>query len=274
MHSTPIWDPDQYLKHAGHRTRPFLDLLAHIPELPSGSGGPARIADLGCGPGNVTTLLTGRWPAARITGFDNSPEMLDRARDQYAGPTPGGGTLDFQAADATHWAPAEPYDLIVSNAALQWMPGHPDSFATWTGALAPGGTFAFQVPSNFTAPSHTLLAALCDSERWRDRLADRTRPAGNVLEPADYFARLTALGCETDIWETTYLQLLTGEDAVLDWVRGTALRPVLTALDDDEKAREEFTVQYRDLLHEAYPPGPGGTVFPFRRIFAIARRPH
>ncbi|MFJ2444015.1 trans-aconitate 2-methyltransferase [Streptomyces sp. NPDC087658] len=269
---TPVWDPTQYLRHAGHRTRPFLDLLARIPEPP---GGPAvRIADLGCGPGNVTALLADRWPAARITGLDNSPEMLERARIEYAGPTPGGGSLDFLPADAAHWTPdpAEPYGLIVSNAALQWVPDHADSFAGWIEALAPGGTFAFQVPGNFTAPSHTLLADLCATPRWRARLARPAHRAG-VLAPADYLARLTALGCAADVWETTYLQLLTGADPVLDWVKGTALRPVLTALADDPRAADAFTTEYRALLHAAYPPSPHGTVFPFRRVFAVAHKP-
>ncbi|AXG79711.1 trans-aconitate 2-methyltransferase [Streptomyces paludis] len=275
--TTPTWDPTQYLKHADHRSRPFRDLLARV-EDPA-TGGPPRIADLGCGPGNVTALLAERWPAARITGFDNSPEMLARATREYAGPTPGGGTLTFRTADAKDWPPAasdgEPYGLIVSNAALQWIPDHAAFFPRWIEALAPGGTFAFQVPGNFTAPSHTLLAELCASPPWRGRLGpgQGLRFPGGVLTPADYFTRLTDLGCATDVWETTYLQLLPGEDAVLDWVKGTALRPVLTALKGDEDAVRAFTAQYRALLRTAYPAGPHGTAYPFRRIFAVARKP-
>ncbi|MER5929635.1 trans-aconitate 2-methyltransferase [Streptomyces sp. NPDC002054] len=265
----PVWDPQQYLRHADHRARPFLDLLARIPELPTR---PARIADLGCGPGNVTALLADRWPEARITGFDLSPEMLHRADREYAGPTPGGGSLDFRRADLASWLPEESYDLIVSNAALQWVPGHPGSFASWINALRPGGTFAFQIPGNFTAPSHSLLAALCDTPRWRTRLAGHGARYTHLLEPGEYLARFTELGCTTDVWETTYHQLLTGPDPVLDWVKGTALRPVLTALGKDHEAVDAFLLQYRDLLRDAYPPGPRGTVFPFRRIFAIARR--
>ncbi|MEU8569616.1 trans-aconitate 2-methyltransferase [Streptomyces pathocidini] len=265
------WDPQQYLRHAGHRTRPFIDLLARIPELPNSSR-PARIADLGCGPGNVTALLADRWPDARITGFDNSPEMLAKAAE-LAGPTRGGGSLDFRTADAATWIPDEPYDLIVSNAALQWVPGHAESFPAWTEALTPGGTLAFQVPGNFVSPSHALLGELCDTPQWRDRLGRHGRLFVHILEPWEYLTRLTDLGCEAVAWETTYIQLLQGEDPVLDWVKGTALRPVLTALADDEPAQEEFLLQYRDLLRKAYPPGPHGTVFPFRRIFALARKP-
>lgn len=176
----PVWDPQQYLRHAGHRTRPFLDLLTRIPELPTT---PARIADLGCGPGNVTALLADRWPRARITGFDLSPEMLRRAAHDHAGPTPGGGHLDFAHADLADWHPEESYDLIVSNAALQWVPNHPGSFAAWITALRPGGTFAFQIPGNFTAPSHRMLADLCDTPRWRDRLATTARATSTSSNP-------------------------------------------------------------------------------------------
>lgn len=267
----PTWDPQQYLRHSAHRARPFLDLLARIPELPNGDR-PARIADIGCGPGNVTALLAERWPTAHITGYDLSPEMLARAEKEYAGPTPGGGLLDFRLADAAKWTPEEPYDLIVSNAALQWVPGHAESFAGWIDALTPGGTFAFQVPGNFTAHSHALLGELCETPRWSERLDSHGRRFVHILDPADYLVRLTDLGCETDAWETTYLQLLTGEDPVLDWVKGTALRPVLTELADDPAEAAQFLVQYGDMLRKAYPPGPHGTVFPFRRIFAVARR--
>ncbi|MGW6577025.1 trans-aconitate 2-methyltransferase [Streptomyces sp. NPDC054945] len=267
--SAPTWDPQQYLRHSGHRTRPFLDLLTRIPELPHG---PARIADLGCGPGNVTTLLAERWPEARITGFDLSPEMLQRATEEYAGPTPGGGSLDFRHGDLGTWLPEEPYDLIVSNAALQWVPGHPGSFGAWINGLRPGGTFAFQIPGNFTAPSHALLAQQCDTPRWRARLAGHGARYIHLLEPAEYLARFTELGCDADIWETTYHQLLQGPDPVLDWVKGTALRPVLTALGEDRDAVDAFLTEYRDRLRAAYPTGPRGTVFPFRRIFAVARK--
>ncbi|KJY17283.1 trans-aconitate methyltransferase [Streptomyces sp. WM6373] len=267
--SAPTWDPQQYLRHAGHRTRPFLDLLTRIPELPTR---PARIADLGCGPGNVTELLATRWPEAAITGFDLSPEMLKRATEQYAGPTAGGGSLDFRHGDIAGWLPEEPYDLIVSNAALQWVPGHPGSFGAWINGLRPGGTFAFQIPGNFTAPSHALLAEQCDTPRWRSRLAGHGARYIHLLEPAEYLARFTALGCAADVWETTYHQLLQGPDPVLDWVKGTALRPVLTALGDDREAVDAFLTEYRDRLRAAYPSGPRGTVFPFRRIFAVARK--
>jgi trans-aconitate 2-methyltransferase len=263
----PVWDPEQYRRHAGPRLRPLYDLLARVPDLPSPR---PRVADLGCGPGGPTALLAERWPAARITGYDLSEAMLAEAR-AYAGPTASGGSVDFVRADLAAWRPGLPHDLIVSNAALHWVPGHAARFPVWIGALRPGGVLAFQVPGNFTAPSHTLLDGLRASPRWRDRLgpgAGRTP----VLEPAEYAEALSGPGREADVWETTYVHVLTGEDPVLEWTEGTALRPVLTALDGDPAARDAFLAEYRDLLREAYPPGPHGTLFPFRRIFAVVRR--
>ncbi|GAA3489034.1 trans-aconitate 2-methyltransferase [Streptomyces cremeus] len=261
--SSPVWDPAQYLRHAGHRTRPFLDLLARI----APPRDPARIADLGCGAGNVTRLLADRWPNARVTGFDDSPQMLARAAEHAT------DRLTFARADATTWAPAPAsYDLIVSHALLQWVPGHTALIPAWLEGLTPTGTFAFQVPGNFDAPSHTILAELRESPRWRSRLSGVGDRSGAVETPARYLSLLTSLGCAADVWETTYLQLLPGEDPVLDWVKGTALRPVLTALADDPEAAAAFTASYAAALRAAYPPTPAGTVFPFRRIFAIGTR--
>lgn len=270
------WDPGQYERHRGHRGRALDDLLARVPPLP----GPApRIADLGCGPGRPSTVLARRWPDAQITGFDNSPAMLARAR-AHAGPTAGGGSLAFAAADLATWEPDPddpPYDLILSNAALQWVPGHAARFPAWlSGLSAPGGVLAFQVPGNYEAPSHRLMRELCESPRWRARLGGVLRHDEPVLSPAGYLAALAPFGCALDVWETTYLHVLPGRDPVLDWVMGTGLRPVLTALDEDREHpedredREAFLAEYRDALRAAYPPGPHGTVFPFRRVFVVA----
>ncbi|MCT2593033.1 methyltransferase domain-containing protein [Streptomyces sp. N2-109] len=270
--SAPVWDPQQYGHYAEDRGRPRRELLARVPALPaSASGGPGpRIADLGCGSGGPSAELAARWPAAHVTGYDNSATMLAEAR-AYEGPTAGGGTLDFAHADLATWRPppAETFDLIFSNAAFQWLPGHTAAFPGYMAALAPGGVFAFQVPGNFAAPSHTLLHALRDSPRWSARLG-REPERVPVPEPAGYFAALAPLGRTVDTWETTYTHVLTGEDPVLEWVKGTALRPVLTLLADDPEARDAFLAEYAAALREAYPPGPYGTLFPFRRIFAVA----
>lgn len=276
----PVWDPRQYGRYADHRARPRHELIARIPELPDPAPGSAlRIADLGCGPGGPTAELAARWPTARITGYDNSAAMLAEART-HAGPTAGGGTLDFAHADLATWrpTPGTPCHLLLSHAAFHWVlpaegegevPAHVRAFPEYVAALAPGGVLAFQVPGNFDAPSHTLLNALRTSPRWRSRLGTDPAPAP-VLDPAGYYAALAPLGCDVDTWETTYTHVLPGADPVLEWVKGTALRPVLTLLADDPGAREAFLAEYAAALREAYPPGLHGTLFPFRRVFAVA----
>ncbi|AZM46461.1 trans-aconitate 2-methyltransferase [Streptomyces sp. WAC 06738] len=264
--TSPSWDPQQYLRHEGPRTRPLADLLARVGELP---GRPPRIADIGCGTGNGTALLAARWPAAHVTGYDSSAAML-RTAAAHAGPTPGGGRIDFARADLADWTP-EPgaYDLILGNAVLQWVPDHWEHFPRWLAGLAPGGTFAFQVPGNYDAPSHALMRQLTRDPRWRERLRGVLRDQP-VLQPVAYLELLCDLGCAGDAWETTYTHLLHGPDPVLDWVKGTGLRPVLDALGADADA---FVTAYAALLRTAYPPGPHGTPFPFRRIFALGVTP-
>ncbi len=261
--TTPPWDPAQYLRFADERTRPMRDLLARVPAL---TGEPAPvIIDLGCGPGNSTAVLRERWPGARIIGIDNSAAMLALAR------TEGEPSADYLLADARDYdpAPAAP-DLIASNATLQWIDGHLPLLARWAGALRTGASLAIQVPGNFGSPSHTLLAELAGSPRWRNRLG-RTVGRAGVHEPAEYLTALAAQDCTVDVWETTYSTLLTGPDPVLEWVKGTALRPALAQLTDPQE-RQRFLTEYGTLLRDAYPAGPHGTVFPFRRIFAVATR--
>ncbi|WP_405011870.1 methyltransferase domain-containing protein [Kitasatospora sp. NBC_01539] len=255
------WDPQQYLRYADERTRPLRELVARMPALPAAP----VVLDIGCGPGNSTAVLRDRWPDAHLTGVDDSAAMLDTAR------TTGEPGAAYLLADARTWdpAPAAP-DAIVSNAALQWLPGHLALLPRWAAALRPGGVLALQVPGNFDAPSHTLLADLRRSPRWRDALGEDAVRAGSHA-PADYLHALLAADCAADVWETTYLTLLDGEDPVLEWVRGTALRPVLALLPDPAE-RAAFLAEYGALLREAYPAGPHGTLFPFRRVFAVARR--
>lgn len=254
------WDPEEYLRFAGERGRPFAELLSRV-----GATDPAYVVDLGCGPGNLTATLARRWPAATVEGLDSSPEMIERARGEMA----PGLAIAFSVADLRGWRPTRPVDLLVSNATLQWVPGHIDLLAGLVATLRPGGWFAFQVPGNFAEPSHTELAAVRASPRWRARLAAADVPTPGVADPDAYLERLAATGATVDVWETTYLQVLAGEDAVLRWMQGTGLRPVLSVLDDDERA--EFVADYGARLRAAYPRRPFGTVLPYRRIFAVAR---
>ncbi len=261
MSGAGAWDPVTYLHYAGERARPFADLLAQV-RHPS----PGLVVDLGCGEGALTAGLARRWPQARVRGVDSSPEMLAAAA-AHAEPD----RLTFEQGDVRDWRPDQPVDVLVTNAVLHWVPGHAGLLARWAALLAPGGELAVQVPGNFREPTHALLTELCRSPRWSARLSALGPQPDAVLEPAGYLDVLTAAGLEADVWETTYLHVLRGPDPVLNWVRGTVLRPVLGALDAEEA--EDLTKAYSAALLAAYPPRPDGTtVLPFRRIFAVGRR--
>ena len=254
------WDPGEYLRFGDERGRAFVDLVARV-----GAEDPHRVVDLGCGPGNLTRLLSQRWPDAHVEGVDSSPEMVDRARAEGEG-----GRLAFRVGDLRDWSPDEPVDVLLSNATLQWVPGHVDLLPRLVSAVRAGGWFAFQVPGNFGERSHTAIAELRAAPRWRERLDGTDIEQPSSEEPAVYLDRLVALGCRADVWETTYLQVLQGPDAVVRWISGTGLRPGLGALDARE--RDDFVAEYRALVAEAYPERPWGTVLPFRRVFAVAQR--
>ena len=254
------WDPGEYLQFGDERGRAFVDLVARVP-----AEAPRRVVDLGCGPGNLTRLLSRRWPDAAVEGVDSSREMVERA-------TSDGETdrLRFRVGDLRDWSPEEPVDVLLSNATLQWVPGHLDLLARLVSAVRPGGWLAFQVPGNFGERSHTAIAELRAAPRWRERLAGLEIEQPSSEDPAVYLSTLVGLGCTADVWETTYLQVLKGPEAVIRWISGTGLRPVLGALDDAERA--DFVAEYRALVAPAYPERSWGTVLPYRRIFAAARR--
>jgi len=259
------WDPAQYGLFSDHRRRPFGDLLARV-----GAVAPSVVVDLGCGPGPLTLGLADRWPQARIIGVDSSPHMLEQAR--AADPA---ARVEWIEADVASWQPPAGVDVIVTNATLQWVPGHLDLLPRWVDALVPGGWFAMQVPGNFAAPSHRLLREAAALSPRADELLPSLRHDAPVAEPATYTALLAGLGCDVDVWETTYQHVLDprGEQdcPVLEWTKGTALRPLLDLL-TDEGERADFLAVYAESLRQAYPRQSFGTVFPFRRIFAVARR--
>jgi trans-aconitate 2-methyltransferase len=260
--ATAAWDPVTYLRFAGERARPFVELLARV-----GAASPRTVVDLGCGEGALTASLAQRWPEARVTGIDSSDTMLAAAA-AHAVP----GRVAFSLGDVRTWRPDGPVDVLVSNAVLHWVPGHDRVIENWTSYLAPGGWLAVQVPGNFRAPTHTLLADLCRSPRWADQVGDVPPGVDAVLDPAGYYDVLAAGGLDADVWETTYVHVLRGEDPVLNWVRSTQLRPVLARLGEDDAA--EFTASYAAALREAYPMrADGTTLLPFRRVFAVGSRP-
>jgi trans-aconitate 2-methyltransferase len=256
MHS---WDPDRYLTYADERGRPFVELLARV-----GATDPRTVVDLGCGPGNLTALLVKRWPDASVVGLDSSPEMVATAQAT----TPA---VDFAVADLRDWVggDAEPVDVLVSHATLQWVDDHLHLLPALVGKVRPGGWFAFQVPGNFGEPSHTIRTELAGEAPYAAALAGHEPHVPSSHDPAVYLRALRDLGCDVDAWETTYLHVLHGDDPVFTWVSGTGARPTLQALPDD--LRPDFEDEFKRRLRAAYPPAPdGAVVLPFRRIFVVA----
>jgi trans-aconitate 2-methyltransferase len=255
-----VWDPELYQRFGDERSRPFFDLTGRV-----AAQAPGVVVDLGCGPGTLTATLARRWPDAQVRGIDSSAEMIGAAR-ALSGP---GQRLSFALGDVRDWKPDGRVDVIVSNAVLQWVPEHLDVVARWAGFLPPGGWLAFQVPANFDQPSHQALRELAHSDRWRTRLAG-VQFNRQAADPAQYADLLAQAGFEVDAWETTYLHVLHGDDPVVDWYRGTGLRPVIAALPPEQAG--EFLADYRARMSEAYPAAPYGTLFPFRRVFVAAVR--
>ncbi len=274
-----MWDATLYLRFGGERARPFFDLLARV-----GAELPDYVVDMGCGPGHLTALLAERWPSAAVCGIDSSPQMIEAAQRlvpehaRRSQASPASGTtmtshapgLSFVPDDVRHWEPQSLPDVIVSNAVLQWVPGHRELLVRWADWLADDGWLAFAVPGNFDQPSHAILREMVASARWRPLLRD-VELNRQTADPAEYAELLSGVGCEVDAWETTYVHILQGEDPVLEWYKGTGLRPVLAELDEDRAA--DFLAEYGEQVREAYPPSSFGTVFPFRRVFTVAHRP-
>lgn len=257
-----MWDAQQYLRFGGERARPFFDLIARI-----GATDPGYVVDLGCGPGNLTQVLARRWPAAEVAGVDNSPEMIAAATSTYRG---GEGRVSFALGDVREWQPERRPDVLVCNAVLQWVPGHHELLLRWADLLAPGGWLAFQLPGNFDQPSHAIVREMAGAGRWRALLAgaELNRQAG---DPEEYAELLARPGYEVDAWETSYVHILSGgENPVLEWTKGTTLRPVLAALDAEQSAA--FLREYGQRVRQAYKPRTFGTLFPFRRVFTVLHR--
>jgi trans-aconitate 2-methyltransferase len=254
------WNAARYLAFAGERTRACRDLAARL-EIPS----PRRVIDLGCGPGNSTAVLAARWPDAQITGLDSSPEMLAAARAAHP-------AVQWVEGDIAGWAvsAADPFDLVFSNAALQWVPDHAALLPLLLAHVAPGGALAFQVPVSFDSPAQRLIRELADSPGWRNRFC--SRPADWHSEPPGfYYDVLASDSARVDLWQTDYFHVMDGPEAIVEWYRGTGLRPFLDALPQGD--REAFLAEYLTALRPWYPPQADSRVlFPFRRLFVVSYR--
>lgn len=254
------WDPAVYGGFAAPRLRPVFDLLARVP-----LEAPRRVVDLGCGGGQATRLLARRWPDADITGLDSSPDMLADAAAQDEG-----GRITWRQGDAGRWHPEQPMDLVFSNAALHWLDDHATLLPRLFDAVAPGGVLAVQMPRNHGAPSHTGMAEAALAGPWAATLRPLLRPSP-VAPPEVYYDLLAPRAARLDIWETEYLHVLDGDDPVVRWTSGTALAPLLQALDD--AGRAAFLDDYRARMASAYPRrADGRTLLPFRRLFLVAQR--
>ena len=251
------WDPKHYLSFADERTRPAAELVARIE-----STVPRRVIDLGCGPGNSTALLAARWPQASLEGLDSSAQMIASAKESRV-------PADFFVTDIATWRPSAPYEVIFSNATLQWLDNHRELLPRLMGFVASAGTFAFQVPRNLDAPSHALMRSVAAEGTWAPKL--RKVRGISILSPDAYYEILVPHATSLDIWETEYLHVLEGDDPVYRWVGATGLRPYAQALEGEE--REQFLSAYRARLRNAYPKrADGKTLFPFKRLFVVAKR--
>jgi trans-aconitate 2-methyltransferase len=252
----PSWDASQYLQFADERTRPCRDLIARI-----ALEQPARIIDLGCGPGNSIEVLAQRWPDAEITGLDSSLAMIAAAQKSHP-------EINWITGDIATWTAQAPCDLVFSNAAVHWVPDHSTILPRLLSQLAPEGALAFQVPANFDAPAHRAMRELASSRAWKSHFPGTVRE-WHVHEPAFYYDLLAPQVARLDLWTTEYFHIMESSEAIVEWYKGTGLRPFLDVLPPADQGR--FLIEYRRLIHEAFPPRPDGhVIFPFLRLFLIA----
>jgi trans-aconitate 2-methyltransferase len=246
------------LKFEGERTRPSIDLLGRVPLANATS-----CIDIGCGPGNSTELIAKRYPAARIIGLDNSPDMLAKARTRLP-------DLRFEEADIANWQTAERFDLIFANAVLQWLPGHPELLNRLVSFLKDGGCLAVQMPNNLNEPSHRLMEQVRQEGPWAEKLSSAAGTRETIGSFEDYYSWLQQAGCSVDIWQTTYIHPLAGAEAIVEWFKGTGLKPYLDPLFPEE--RSEYLRRYEAAIAQAYPVQQDGKVLlRFPRLFFIAQ---
>ena len=253
------WNAAQYLKFERERTQPAIDLADRIRGL-----SPQFVLDVGCGPGNSTQVLYERFPEAKILGIDYSEAMIEKARENYP-------HLEFQLCDAGKGFPGIPqhFDLVFSNACIQWIPDHPTLLRNMMGLLKKGGTLAIQVPMNEREPIHQIIGRLTTGEKWKPYF-----PAPRIfyqLSPEGYFDLLSELSSDFELWNTTYFHRMPSHESIMEWYRGTGLRPYLSALSHDPEKQAEFQKDVLEEVKKAYPQQKNGAIlFPFPRFFFTA----
>ena len=251
------WDPDDYLRFADYRTRPAVELASR-----TRVARPARVVDLGCGPGNSTQVLRDRWTDADVSGLDSSPAMIAAARQRYPG-------REWVTGDIGEWTSDEPVDVVFSNAALQWVPDHARVVPHLFRQVAAGGALAFQLPSREDRSVQALIDEIADDAGWVSWMA-AARSALTIEEPCVYYDLLAPLACGVDLWETIYHQVMESPAAIVEWISSTGLRPYLDSLDSDER-RRRFAALLAERVAASYPRrGDGRVLLPFRRTFVIA----
>lgn len=254
------WSAQQYTQFEDDRTRPVRDLLAAVP-----TPDPRRVIDLGCGPGNSTELVAARFPQAQVIGLDSSPDMIEAARRRLP-------HVRFELADILQWSDPNPFDVILANAVLHWLPDHAALLSRLVAKLSDGGSLAVQMPDNLGEPAHVLMRETAAAGSWSDKLAAAAGSRTEMGNPDWYHRVLRACCRRVDVWRTTYFHALPGgPDAVVEWFKGSGLRPFLVPLDPDEQ--REFLRRYRERVASAYPPQADGAVLlPFPRLFLVGIR--
>jgi trans-aconitate 2-methyltransferase len=255
------WDPAQYAQFADERGRPFRELVARIP-----TQDPVAVVDLGCGPGSMTATLAERWPHAAILGIDSSEDMIEAAAKHRT------AQVTFRKADIAGWRPEkQSVDVIVSNAALHWVPGHIDLLPGWAAALDEGGALALQVPLTFGAPAGAAITGVAADGPWASVLEPVLRATRSPVQaPETYMDVLAGAGLRVDVWSTTFFHVLQGVDPVLEWFSGTGLRTYLDALAGEPALLDGFRQQIAARFREEFPSRDYGTVLPFPRLFVVA----
>lgn len=261
------WSASQYSRFEDERTRPVRDLVAAMPWRDA-----RHVVDIGCGPGNSTEVLMARFPGAVVTGLDSSSDMVDAARKRLP-------DVNFEVADIARWADTDdsgtsghagPYDVILANAVLQWLPDHASLFPKLVRKLVPGGTLAVQMPDNLDEPAHRLMRQVAAEGPWAQRLASAVGARAPRASASWYYGLLQPHCARVDVWLTTYHHVLAdGARGIVEWFKGSGLRPYLDALEAGE--RQEYLARYEGEIARAYPAlADGSVLLPFPRLFIVA----